>query len=301
MNNLIKSDSTFQFVPKDFNEAMKFCEMIAQTDFCPKEYRGKPGACFVAMQFGAEVGLKPLQALQGIATINGKPSIYGDHALALVRCHSDYEWKIEKEILDQQGKIDGAICTIKRKGEDPCIRKFTIDDAKKAQLWGKAGPWTNYPNRMLQMRARGFALRDSFPDALKGLILAEEASDYPQEKNITSLSEVTILNPDTKIGALAAKLKGDTKKIENKPEVNETKVETIVENNESDHALDAYTNSIYEANTLEELEKIGLTISQSKELNTEQTKQIRIVYGQRLKALKEEKGVDDFVKDMDGE
>jgi hypothetical protein len=32
---------------------------------------------------------------------------------------------------------------------------------------------------MLQMRARGFALRDAFPDVLRGLITAEEASDYP--------------------------------------------------------------------------------------------------------------------------
>jgi hypothetical protein len=32
---------------------------------------------------------------------------------------------------------------------------------------------------MLQMRARGFALRDAFPDALRGMVTAEEASDYP--------------------------------------------------------------------------------------------------------------------------
>ena len=34
---------------------------------------------------------------------------------------------------------------------------------------------------MMQMRARGFALRDAFPDVLKGLISAEEAADYPDE------------------------------------------------------------------------------------------------------------------------
>jgi hypothetical protein len=57
--------------------------------------------------------------------------------------------------------------------------KFTVADAKKAGLWGKTGPWTQYPKRMLQMRARGFALRDAFPDVLKGLVTAEEAQDYP--------------------------------------------------------------------------------------------------------------------------
>ena len=59
-------------------------------------------------------------------------------------------------------------------------RKFSVADAKKAHLWGRRGPWENYPERMLQMRARGFALRDSFPDALKGVITVEEAQDFPE-------------------------------------------------------------------------------------------------------------------------
>jgi hypothetical protein len=55
---------------------------------------------------------------------------------------------------------------------------LAVAEAKKAGLWGKGGPWTQYPRRMLQMRARGFALRDAFPDVLRGLVTAEEAADY---------------------------------------------------------------------------------------------------------------------------
>jgi hypothetical protein len=55
-----------------------------------------------------------------------------------------------------------------------------VADAKKAGLWGKAGPWQQYPGRMMALRARGFALRNAFADALRGLITAEEAQDYPQ-------------------------------------------------------------------------------------------------------------------------
>ena len=51
--------------------------------------------------------------------------------------------------------------------------------AKKASLWTKPGPWQQYPDRMLQMRARGFALRDTFADVLRGLISREEAEDMP--------------------------------------------------------------------------------------------------------------------------
>jgi hypothetical protein len=68
-----------------------------------------------------------------------------------------------------------------RRGQPPERRTFSVADAKRAKLWFKAGPWTTYPDRMLQMRARGFAIRDTFPDALRGVIIAEEAQDHPTE------------------------------------------------------------------------------------------------------------------------
>jgi hypothetical protein len=47
---------------------------------------------------------------------------------------------------------------------------------------GAPGPWQQYPDRMLQARARSFALRDVFPDVLLGLSMsAEELGDIPPE------------------------------------------------------------------------------------------------------------------------
>src|SRR5690606_39168844 len=47
------------------------------------------------------------------------------------------------------------------------------------------GPWTQYPKRMRQMRARAFALRDVFPDVLRGMPIAEAVMDTPAERGIT--------------------------------------------------------------------------------------------------------------------
>jgi hypothetical protein len=55
-------------------------------------------------------------------------------------------------------------------------QRFSVGDAKKANLWGKAGPWTAYPRRMLQWRARGWAIRDAAPNLLFGMT-AEELQD----------------------------------------------------------------------------------------------------------------------------
>jgi hypothetical protein len=86
-----------------------------------------------------------------------------------------------KEYVEGQGDNLTAVCEAKRRGYPaPTVSRFSMADAKRAGLAGKSGPWSQYPERMLALRARGFALRNAFADALRGLITAEEAQDYPQ-------------------------------------------------------------------------------------------------------------------------
>jgi len=163
-----------------FDDAWRFWQMVAKTDFAPKDFKNKPESCMLAGQHGAELGLGPMQSLQCIAVINGRPTIWGDAALALVQSSSVCEFV--SEAVDGDGEQMVATCIAKRRGYPaPSAIKFSVADAKRAGLWGKSGPWTQYPKRMLQLRARGFALRDAFPDVLKGLVTAEEAQDYPTQ------------------------------------------------------------------------------------------------------------------------
>jgi hypothetical protein len=160
-----------------FDDAWRFWQMVAKTDFAPKDFKGKPEACMLAGQHGAELGLGPMQSLQCIAVVNGRPTVWGDAALALVQSSTVCEYVFEKVEGDGEQMI--ATCIAKRRGyPEATTVRFSVSDAKKAGLWGKSGPWTQYPRRMLQLRARGFALRDCFPDVLRGLVTAEEAQDY---------------------------------------------------------------------------------------------------------------------------
>ena len=159
---------------------MTFSDMLANSSMVPRAYQGKPQDILVCVQWGMEMGLAPMQALQNIAVINGKPSVYGDALMALVQASPVCE-DIE-EFFEHEGTPNPvAVCVAKRKGRKPVTAKFSVEDAKRAGLWAKQGPWTAYPKRMMQMRARGFALRDAFPDVLKGMITAEEAQDYQEE------------------------------------------------------------------------------------------------------------------------
>ena len=181
------------FLPTTFSEAKTFAGELAASNLVPKAYAGKPLDILVAIQWGNEIGLAPMQALQNISVINGKPSVYGDAAMALVQAHPACEGV--EEFFEGEGTPNPiAVCIAHRRGRKPVTAKFSVEDAKRAGLWNKQGPWTSYPKRMLQMRARGFALRDAFPDALKGLITTEEADDYPAEAK-QEAKDITPKNP----------------------------------------------------------------------------------------------------------
>nr|WP_321985370.1 recombinase RecT [uncultured Lichenicoccus sp.] len=165
--------------PQTFQELVRFAEMAASSDLMPPNYKGKPANIMLAVQMGSELGLSPMQAIQNIAVIQGRPAVWGDALLGLVR--KDQRCKDVAETLTGEGEARVATCIVKRAGSSDVVRTFSVADARRAGLWDKQGPWKQYPDRMLQMRARGFACRDAFPDVLRGLISAEEAADTPRD------------------------------------------------------------------------------------------------------------------------
>ncbi len=147
-----------------------------------------PEKVLVALQMCFEHGLPPMSSIGKIAVINGTPSMFGDLPLALVhksgKLKQHKEWWFGKDgnpVADNAPieQIAGASCTTQRHGMEPLTRSFTIADATLAQLWGKKGqsgnptPWVLYPKRMLQMRARSWALKDGFGDVLMGISIME--------------------------------------------------------------------------------------------------------------------------------
>lgn len=170
-------------VPQSFEDAFRIAKAVFAARMAPKGMES-PEACMVAILHGLEVGLTPMAALQRIAVIHGRPTIWGDGAIGLVRASGLCEGI--RETTDGTGDAMTATCEAKRRGEpEPIVRTFSVADAKRAQLWGKTGPWSQYPARMLQMRARAFALRDGFADVLGGLYLREEVEDEQPMRDVT--------------------------------------------------------------------------------------------------------------------
>ncbi len=170
----LTTNKGFDLSPQTFDQALTFSKYLADSDMVPKNFRNKPGDCLIAMQWGYEVGLKPLQALQSIAVINGKPGLYGDAGKAILLSAGCI---IEEDDIAVVERNVTARCKITRPGHPPTERTYSLENAKTAGLWNKEGPWRTSPWRQMAWRAFWFAARDSAADLLKGLPGAEEVID----------------------------------------------------------------------------------------------------------------------------
>jgi hypothetical protein len=166
----------------DLDSLWRFSQYVAKSGLAPKGVES-PEAIFVAVEMGMELGIPPMMALQNTAVVNGRPGVFGDLPLALVRASGLLEEYSEEEIGKPGEDTWGFKCICRRLGSPKSKSEvFTVADAKRAQLWGKAGPWTQWPKRMLKFRARGFLLRDEFGDVLKGVKTVEELEEQSAEE-----------------------------------------------------------------------------------------------------------------------
>lgn len=174
-------------MPKTFNEKYQMAKILATSGLIPAGLNSPEKVC-VALEWGHELQLSPMVAVNNIAVINGKPTLSADIMAAVVKRSPEYagtEWvQLDDKVAECKvmRRVNGGIETV--------ISKFTFDDAVRAGLTNKS-VWKQYPKRMLKHRCLSYALRDAFPDILAGLYNPEEMEsvgddNYTQtERNIT--------------------------------------------------------------------------------------------------------------------
>jgi hypothetical protein len=177
--------------PETIEQAKEFAKTLANSGLVPEKYAGKPDAILIAGAMGHRLGLDIFSALAGIAVVNGRPTLWGDAQLAVCQARQDWggmtvEWKDEGDLT--------CIVTVLRKGLAPTVSSFSWSDAKTAGLSTKVGPWTQYPRRMLELRARAYALRSAYADALAGFQQREEVEDF-QDVTASATVHATIPEP----------------------------------------------------------------------------------------------------------
>jgi len=161
-----------------------------------------PEQAMMRIQAGAELGLSPMWSLQNIMVVNGRCAVWGDALLGLVLAHPEFEDIIET--IEAEGTPqESAVCEVRRRGRVPVIRRFSVNDVKRAGLDRKnQSVHGSYPQRMRQMRARSWACRDAFADALRGLAVAEEMQEVvAKERTVAAAAPMILPDEVTKISA----------------------------------------------------------------------------------------------------
>jgi hypothetical protein len=183
-------------VPQTFEETFRMARTVVASGLAPAALVGKltgddaASAVAVAIMSGAELGLKPMVSLRSFTVINGKPALYGDGLINVVRMSGKVAY-LRTGCDEINGKLIGY-CEAKRldTGEEKRV-EFSQDDATRARLWDDRptvrkqvwdngqkvwkndvpndAPWYRFPKRMLAWRAAGYCLRELFGDVLGGI------------------------------------------------------------------------------------------------------------------------------------
>lgn len=204
-----QADGVMAIIPRNLEEAQRYANGLIMAGIVPdafkhsKDVLGPPGSDELVARAGEinaplvlmgvlkamELGVAPQTGLSGLLPLNGRFTVWGDLAAGLVQ----HGGQVANQQVTKLGttfdpetppaqwpdEYGYEVRYWRRDQPDPYIGRFTVRDAKRANLWNnsKRVPWVLYPDRMLFNRARAFALRDGFADALSGLSIAEEVLD----------------------------------------------------------------------------------------------------------------------------
>lgn len=180
---------------RSMDDLGRWCQTVAKSGLAPRGL-DTPEKVAVAVQTGMEAGLTPMAALRSVVVINGLPSWKGEAALALIRNAGICSRPPTVGVRGEGDGREGYVTFQRSDMAAPVEVTFSVTDAKRAKLWGKSGPWTDYAEDMLTWRAVGRASKRYFGDVLMGLSIAEEVQDYPADAHGAARVEAAPTEPD---------------------------------------------------------------------------------------------------------
>jgi hypothetical protein len=175
---------------RGLDEAYRLAQNLAVSSLLPDALRGKPSDALAIIMYGQELGIAPMQAIQSIHVVRGKPQLSADLWAALAR-------RAGHKVRWGQCDSYSATVTIQR-GDDPDhphTETFTLEDAVLAGLCeirdgkvyarsssGKPTPWETYTKRMLKNRAISFCGKTQCPEVALGFAIEGDYDYIPDDE-----------------------------------------------------------------------------------------------------------------------
>lgn len=171
------------FEPQSLDQAMVLAKTMAASGLMPSALRNKPADILIVLMAGRELGIGPMQSVQDINVIQGKPVYSADLMVALCkRNRSVCEFFRLVEATDERATYE-----TKRVGSPhPESLTFTMEDAKRLGLTGRDN-YQKQPKTMLRHRAAAALARDVYPDLVRGYD-PDEALDFAQPAAVVDVN-----------------------------------------------------------------------------------------------------------------
>jgi hypothetical protein len=191
----------------DLDQAYRLSQALALSDIIPDALKGKPGNVLALMLYGQDLGLSPMQAMQGIDVIKGKPRISAKLMVAKAREHG------HRVTVTDQSDTSCTVEVVRRDTGERHEVTFTTDDAVTARACtikdgkpyarsqrGEAMPWETRHRTMLQWRAASECLNFICPEIAFGFAVAGDVQ-VGEDGFETQVAEVEPDKPSEDIAA----------------------------------------------------------------------------------------------------
>lgn len=172
----VQQQEAFSLAPKNLEQALQYAKLLAESTVVPVAFQKKPADILIAVQLGMELGFSPVQALQSIAVINGRPCVWGQGVAARIISSPLCEY-LKLPTTDEIRSTHKAIVVAKRKGHPEVVGTFDDADAKQAGL-GSKDTYAKWWPDMYLWRAFHRATKITFADVMKGLLPREIMDDF---------------------------------------------------------------------------------------------------------------------------
>lgn len=216
-------------IPQSAEEISRVAKGVLAAGVAPFSLVGNKSAAeaeaaiMITIMAGAELGLPPMASLRAFTVINGKPALYAEGLIGVIR-RTGKAKSITMGFSPGKGERYGddafGWCEAVRSDTEETYRvEYSVEDAKRAGLWqdraritkrrkdgstyeaDNDSPWYRYPQRMLQWRPTGYCLRTLFADILMGITDEYEAreiagmSGFPDDLDPAGQRFATVMPP----------------------------------------------------------------------------------------------------------
>ena len=178
-------------MPQSMSDVMQAADFLSKSALIPSALRGKPADVAIIVMTGMDLGIGPMQALQNIAVVNGKPTAEGKLLLALIQS------RCPEAGIEIQSEPTKAVVKMTR-GKNSYTATWDTARARTLGLMDKPN-YKSQPGTMLKWRAVADAARTLFSDVVLGILTNDEAEDIRETKEVES----TVTD---KVARLAAKV-----------------------------------------------------------------------------------------------